>query len=367
MNYTKLLLSVVALSQVSLSAFPALKDKEIMYKTPEPLNPPTYICYKAPSKITIDGKLSKSEWDAIPWTSDFVDIEGDKQPLPYLQTRAKMTYDQDGMYFAVLMEEPHVWATIKEHDAVIYHDNDFEIFLNPSGDTHNYLEYEINAYGTDWDLFLNKPYRDPGNIVLNNWEFAGMKKAVYVDGTLNNPKDKDKSWSVEVFIPWKSIYQVMRGKEKPQDGDQLRINFSRVQWPTKIENNKYVKVPKQGQDKIAEYNWVWAPTGVINIHLPEYWGYVQLSNKVAGKGEDVFKANPDEEYKWILRQLYYRQQEYKSVNGEYASKVSSLKPEEVCKPEVAKRIKLYTTPGYYELTLSAPNKLWHIRHDGLVW
>jgi hypothetical protein len=29
MNYTKLLLSVVALSQVSLSAFPALKDKEI--------------------------------------------------------------------------------------------------------------------------------------------------------------------------------------------------------------------------------------------------------------------------------------------------------------------------------------------------
>ena len=128
-----------------------------------------------------------------------------------------------------------------------------------------------------------------------------------------------------------------------------------------------MKVPKQGQDKIAEYNWVWAPTGVINIHLPEYWGYVQLSNKLAGKGEDVFKANPDEEYKWILRQLYYRQQEYKSVNGEYASKVSSLKPEEVCKPEVAKRIKLYTTPGYYELTLSAPNKLWHIRHDGLVW
>ena len=49
----------------------------------------------------------------------------------------------------------------------------------------------------------------------------------------------------------------MRGKEKSQDGDQLRINFSRVQWPTKIENNKYVESPKQGQDKIAEYNWVW--------------------------------------------------------------------------------------------------------------
>ena len=58
-----------------------------------------------------------------------------------------MTYDDNGMYFAVLMEEPHVWGTITEHDAVIYQDNDFEIFLNPTNDTHNYLEYEVTGYG----------------------------------------------------------------------------------------------------------------------------------------------------------------------------------------------------------------------------
>ena len=148
-----------------------------------PFNPPTYVCYKAPAPIKIDGKLSPGEWDAIPWTTDFVDIEGDKRPAPHFQTRAKMTYDDNGMYFAVLMEEPHVWATITEHDAVIFHDNDFEIFLNPTNDTHNYLEYEVNALGTEWDLFLTRPYRDNPQ-VLNNWEFAGMKSAVYVDGTL---------------------------------------------------------------------------------------------------------------------------------------------------------------------------------------
>lgn len=367
MTKTALLLCITILSQTGVCAFSATKEKGITYKTPVKPNAPTYVCYKAPSKITIDGKLSKNEWDAIPWTSDFVDIEGDKQPLPTLQTRAKMTYDNNGMYFAVLMEEPHVWGTIKEHDAVIYDDNDFEIFLNPSNDTHNYLEYEINALGTDWDLFLNKPYRDAGNIVLNNWEFAGMKKAVYVDGTLNNPKDTDKSWSVEFFIPWKSIYQVMRGKEKPQEGDQLRINFSRVEWPVKVENGKYVKIPKPGQNKITEYNWVWAPTGIINIHLPEYWGYVQLSGKVAGQGDDTFISHPDEEYKWILRQLYYRQQEFKKINGEYASKTSLLKPEEICSVEQVKRIKLYSTSSMYEITLSTPNKCWRIRQDGLVW
>ena len=40
-----------------------------------------------------------------------------QRPAPHFQTRAKMTYDDNGMYFAVLMEEPHVWATITEHDA----------------------------------------------------------------------------------------------------------------------------------------------------------------------------------------------------------------------------------------------------------
>lgn len=367
MKNKRLIIGTLIVSQIAFNAFSSTKEKSITYKIHTQPNAPTYVCYKAPSKIVIDGKLSKNEWDAIPWTSDFVDIEGDKQPLPTFKTRAKMTYDNDGMYFAVLMEEPHVWGTIKEHDAVIYQDNDFEIFLNPSNDTHNYLEYEINSLGTDWDLYLNKPYRDEGNVVLNNWEFAGMKKAVSIDGTLNNPKDKDKSWSVEVYIPWKSIYQVMRGKEKPQAGEQLRINFSRVEWPVKIQNGKYVKIPKPGHTKISEYNWVWAPTGIINIHLPEYWGYVQLSDKVAGKEEELFIPNPDEEYKWILRQLYYRQQEYKGINGEYATKTAILKPEEICSAEIAKRIKLYTTPGMYEITLATPNKCWHIRQDGLVW
>jgi Carbohydrate family 9 binding domain-like len=343
------------------------KEQAITYPTQAPFDPPTYVCYKSPGSIKIDGKLSPEEWDAIPWTSDFVDIEGDKRPKPLLQTRAKMAYDDKGMYFASLIEEPHVWATLNQHDTVIYHDNDFEIFINPSNDTHNYLEYEVNAKGTDWDLFLTKPYRDNPQ-VLNNWEFAGMLSAVYVNGTLNNPKDTDQSWSVEVFIPWSSIYQVTRGKEMPEVGEQMRMNFSRVQWTTEVQDGQYVKVPIKGEDKIREYNWVWAPTGVINIHMPEYWGYVQFSDKVAGTGETPFVNNPAEEVKWVLRNLYYRQNEYAATFGHYATSVADLKPDEICSPEQAAQIQLYTTPSQYEMTLPAPDgAVWRIRQDGLVW
>ncbi|WP_270229951.1 carbohydrate-binding family 9-like protein [Parabacteroides bouchesdurhonensis] len=367
MKKTVLTVSVTTLILLSCAQAPQEKGKDITYTPQPPFDPPTYVCYKTPAPIHIDGKLSDGEWDAIPWTDDFVDIEGDKQPKPFLQTRAKMAYDDQGMYFAVLMEEPHVWATITKHDAVIFHDNDFEIFLNPSNDTHNYLEYEVNALGTVWDLFLTKPYRDNPQ-VLDNWELTGMKSAVYVDGTLNNPKDTDKSWSAEVFIPWSTIYQTMRGKEKPQPGEQIRVNFSRVEWTTEVQDGKYVKVPIQGEDNIREYNWVWAPTGVINIHMPEYWGYVQLSDKVAGTGETPFVKNPAEETKWLLRSLYYRQNQYAATFGCYASTLAELKPEELCSPKQARQLTLHTTPSLYEITAPAPDgTVWHIRQDGLVW
>lgn len=338
----------------------------ITFSEPIRFNPPGYVCYQLSHPVSIDGRISPEEWDNIPWTDDFTDIEGDKRPAPHLQTRAKMAYDSTGMYFAALMEEPHVWATITQHDAVIFHDNDFELFLNPSGDTHNYMEYEVNALGTVWDLFLTKPYRD-GAVVLNNWEFAGMKSAVYVDGTLNDANDTDRCWSVEVFIPWESIYQPMRRAKAPQAGEQIRVNFSRVQWTTTIDNGQYKKVPISGEDKIREYNWVWAPTGVIDIHRPEFWGFVQFSGIKGGEGEEPFVLHPEEEIKWILRNLYYRQSHYHRTFGHYATSLSDLQAEDVCNNEQIKAIRIYTSPSAYEITLPHEDQLWHIRQDGLIW
>ena len=76
---------MAALLLLSCAQAPQEKGKEITYTPQAPYNPPTYVCYKAPAPIKIDGKMSPEEWDAIPWTTDFVDIEGDKRPKPLLQ------------------------------------------------------------------------------------------------------------------------------------------------------------------------------------------------------------------------------------------------------------------------------------------
>src|SRR5207302_4948895 len=60
------------------------------------------------------------------------------------------------------LEEPHVWGTITRKNKVIFYDNDFEVFIDPDGDNHNYYEFEINALNTIWELTLVKPYRNGG-------------------------------------------------------------------------------------------------------------------------------------------------------------------------------------------------------------
>src|SRR5262249_49683980 len=150
---------------------------------------------------TIDGRINKPFWKDAPWTEAFVDIEGAAKPKPRLQTRAKLLWDDQCLYVAAELEEPHIWATLTEHDSIVFHDSDFEVFLNPTGDTHRYYEIEINALNTIFDLYLPKPYRD-GGPADHGWDVKGLKSAVHIDGTLNDPRDTDRRWTVEMAFPW---------------------------------------------------------------------------------------------------------------------------------------------------------------------
>ena len=155
-----------------------------------------------------------------------------------------MLWDDSYFYVAATLKEPHVWGTLKEHDSVIFQDNDFEIFIDPDGDNHEYYEIEINALNTEWDLLLKKPYRDGGH-AKNEWEITGLKTGVHVDGTLNNAKDVDHGWSVEFAIPWNALAEYAHRPTPPRDGDQWRVNFSRVEWQHEIAGRS---VPQGAED-----------------------------------------------------------------------------------------------------------------------
>jgi hypothetical protein len=276
--------------------------------------PKSYIAYHTNETMEIDGMAKEKSWNQVQWTDDFIDIEGVKKPT--YRTRMKMMWDDAHFYFYIELEEPHIWGDITQRDAIIFYNNDFEIFIDPDGDTHNYYEFEMNVLNTVWDLFLTKPYRDHG-LVLNNWDYKNIKTAVQIEGTLNNPKDIDKKWTVEIAIPWKSINETYDDKIIAPKGKTWRVDFSRVNWDFELIDGKYHrKKDKKTGKYLPEYNWVWSPQGVINMHEPEHWGYVYFSKKKVGE-KDIFTYGKDEKIKQELYKIYRIQKNNNSKNNSW--------------------------------------------------
>jgi len=336
-----------------------------------PFAPKRYVAYRAPSPLTVDGKLDDPAWAAASWSDAFVDIEGDRRPRPRFRTRAKILWDDQYFYAAAEMDEPDVWATLTERDSIIFRDNDFEIFIDPDGDTHAYYELEVNAHGTPWDLMLIKPYRD-GGPAIHAWDIAGLEVAVDVRGTINRPGDRDQGWSVEIAMPWTALREAAPDHQAPQAGDRWRVNFSRVEWDVDAVNGRYAKRLEPGTtDPLPEHNWVWSPQGAVNMHMPERWGYVAFSSARAGTVTDAFVDDPNEQVKWALRRLYYRQRRFRETNGQYATTLSALAADGAGSIRVDGldfRPVIHATPSLYEITANGFNDVVvHISQDGRVW
>lgn len=323
--------------------------------------PKNYICFHTDSPPLLDGTLLSPAWNAAPWTDWFVDIEGDSQPAPPLKTRVKMLWDDECFYIGAQLEEPQVWATLTQRDSVIFHDNDFEVFLDPDGDNHNYYELEINALNTVWDLRLPKPYRDGGQ-ADNKWNIAGLRTAVHIDGELNQTCVPSRGWSVEIAMPWRALSQYALCPCPPREGDGWRVNFSRVEWDVTVQNNAFVKVPR------PEHNWVWSPQGVIDMHQPERWGTVQFS-RLAPADDVRFVPDESTPAREFLMGLYHAQRAHHDKIGRFAATLAELEmaaPPPLIAPELVLQGDDFEASAAYSCANGTTRRL-HVRGDSLLW
>jgi hypothetical protein len=314
------------------------------WRNMKPVEPRGYVSYRVAEAIVVDGNLEEPGWQALPWTEFFVDIEGDVKPRPYYRTQAKIGWDDTYLYIAGDLEEHHVRGSITEHDAVMYMDNNFEIFIDPDSDNHHYYELEINTLNSVWDLMLHTPYRDGGERD-NSWSVPGLKTAIEVHGTLNDPSDRDSGWSVEVAIPWKALAEYAGRPTPPADGDHWRFDFSRVERRPRIADGAYV-----WPEPAYSENWVWSPPGVINMHCAEKWGYVEFST--ARPGTVRFTPDPTEPARMILHDVYYAQRDFHRSHQRYAISLDELglavaDHESVTGPPI-----IHATPQGYVATLT---------------
>jgi hypothetical protein len=338
------------------------------------IEPQHYVSHHTAEPIELDGRGDEAAWESAAWTEKFVDIEGDRKPLPTYRTRAKMIWDDEYLYVFARLDEPHVWGTITKKNAVMFHDNDFEVFIDPDGDNHDYYEFEMNALNTIWELSLDRPYMDGGPLHNPN-NIDGVRTAVFIDGTLNDPSDTDRGWSVEIAFPWKGLAR-HRGAahSPPRDGDQWRVGYSRVEWKTDIVEGKYVK--RKGR----EDNWVWSPQGLINMHRPERWGFVQFSTNTPGSV--AFAADPTLPARDWLMGIYHRQRAYRAKFSHYADTIEQLGLNAEDHPAIVESVSIESVEikgngkkkagSSYVVTAKVrlPDgemKTLHVQHDSRLW
>jgi hypothetical protein len=192
-----------------------------------------------------------------------------------------------------------------------------------------------------------------------------LKTGVQVRGTINNPADINSGWSVEIAMPWSALAQYAHRPAPPQDGDQGRVNFSRVEWLHEIVDGTYRKVAGKRED-----NWVWSPQGVVDMHRPELWGYVQFST--GPQGSATFRPDPAWGVKCALHEVYYAQKTRRDSTNEWAKTMDQLRPwlpKGYTQPE---GLALETTgEGFIaSMPLEMPDgtrRRWHISQDSRLW
>jgi hypothetical protein len=267
-----------------------------------------YTCYRTPTRIRVDGDLTKPAWQQAPKSGRFVDMVTGYPG--WFDTRCAALWDETHLYIAFWVEEPFLEAQLSERDSTIFQENDIEVFFD-GGDC--YYEFEINALGTIYEVFFiwrdaytrgsrfdtaefdllsrqafsfggdydRRPasfwwgthWRGPRWAFLD-WDFPGLQSAVRLDGTLNDHTDIDRGWTVELAFPWEGMSGLANGRSlPPQEGDTWRMFFGRFQ-----------KVNVAGQEMQPHPAWAMNRHGIYDTHQPGCFSYVHFSTRTLAEG-----------------------------------------------------------------------------------
>jgi hypothetical protein len=104
------------------------------------------------------------------------------------------------------------------------------------------------------------------------------------------------------------------------------------------------------------------------MHMPERWGFVQFSDAAVGTTTTPFVEDRNERVKWALRRLYYRQNQFRTTTGRFASDLSLLGLDSIEVQGIDFRPSVQVTDSLYEIRANGfDGAIVRLRQDGRVW
>ncbi len=187
----------------------------------EPVRP-VYIAHFITTPPKIDGRLSDPIWKQIPTTGPWPTYYN--RPAKF-KTEAKLAWDKKFLYVAITCEDDDIWGNYTKRDQPLFREEVVEFFIDANRNFRDYIELQVSPRGVVFDSFFPR-YRWPKPWGQLQYD-SGITVKVSIQGTLNNPNDRDHSWTVEFKLPFSRLGPAFN--IPPKDGDEWLINFYRIE------------------------------------------------------------------------------------------------------------------------------------------
>ncbi|HEX9291586.1 MAG TPA: carbohydrate-binding family 9-like protein, partial [Anaeromyxobacteraceae bacterium] len=164
---------------------------------------PTYRAKRARGPITVDGRLDEQAWAGAPRVELVETLTG---RAPRYATRARLLWDDEALYVAFECRDDEVWVRPgRKDDDAIWEDEVVEVFLDPGGAGHDYVEVEVSPANVRFDARFARPRSD---LAAARAFSSGARTAVAVDGALSvggGAPAPARGWTVELAVPWRTL------------------------------------------------------------------------------------------------------------------------------------------------------------------
>jgi hypothetical protein len=189
-----------------------------------PVSTQPYLVHRAEGKITIDGADHPEQWKTAQVLGDFR-IPGSLDDARS-RTSAQLLWDDQCLYLRITAEDQDLRGTFTARTDPLYQEDVVEFFFKPYADKGYYYEFEVNPINTVMALQIADRRRQTLE-ERSRWE-TGIRSAVEVGGTINQPEDRDRLYRVVMAIPFKNL-KLMEGKA-PVPGDRWRFALCRYDY-----------------------------------------------------------------------------------------------------------------------------------------
>ena len=176
--------------------------------------------------IVVDGNLDEQDWRTAFHTKPFQKAGGGIA-APEDRTIAALIYDEKYLYIGFKVTDSDIHSSFKNRDDTIWKQDAVEVYLDPLQDGRDYIELQVSPANKVFDALFSS-HRTPDWPKADKYNIPGLKTAVRLHGTLNNSKDVDVGWDVEIAVPWKALKGIK--DFPPKNGTRMTINFFRINY-----------------------------------------------------------------------------------------------------------------------------------------